>query len=209
MRDLVLIGGGGHASDVLAAIEAMNAVEPRFRVIGYLSDDASAVQRLERRGVLRLGRPEDIAAHPDAGVVLAIGYPTVRAQVEGRLGLAERWSPTIVHPSAVVGPGCSIGDGAVVLAGSTLSPDVQIGAHAHVSQLCPIGHDVVVGTMSGVLPGAVISGDAHIGARAMIGAGATVLQGLTVGDDAVVGAGALVTKDVPAGVVAKGSPARW
>jgi acetyltransferase-like isoleucine patch superfamily enzyme len=39
-------------------------------------------------------------------------------------------------------------------------------------------------------------------------AGATVLQGVTVGEGSVVAAGAVVTRDVPAGVVAAGVPAR-
>ena len=47
-----------------------------------------------------------------------------------------------------------------------------------------------------------------IGANVWIGGGALILPGVTVGDDAVIGAGAVVTRDVPAGAVAVGNPAR-
>jgi UDP-2-acetamido-3-amino-2,3-dideoxy-glucuronate N-acetyltransferase len=47
-----------------------------------------------------------------------------------------------------------------------------------------------------------------VGRRASIGSGATILCGITIGDDALVGAGAVVTRDVPAGMVVAGNPAK-
>lgn len=47
-----------------------------------------------------------------------------------------------------------------------------------------------------------------IGHNVWLGGGSIVLAGVTIGDDSVVGAGAVVTRDVPAGVVAVGNPAR-
>ena len=43
---------------------------------------------------------------------------------------------------------------------------------------------------------------------ASIGTGATILGGLQVGERAIVGAGAVVTRDVPAGAIVAGNPAR-
>jgi maltose O-acetyltransferase len=47
-----------------------------------------------------------------------------------------------------------------------------------------------------------------LGDNVWLGGGAIVCPGVTIGDDTVVGAGAVVTRDLPAGVVAVGNPAR-
>lgn len=47
-----------------------------------------------------------------------------------------------------------------------------------------------------------------IGNSVWIGGGATILPGVTIGDNSVIGAGAVVTRDVPAGVVVGGNPAK-
>ena len=47
-----------------------------------------------------------------------------------------------------------------------------------------------------------------IGNGVWIGGNVTILPGVRIGDGAVIGAGAVVTKDIPAGCVAAGVPAR-
>ena len=48
----------------------------------------------------------------------------------------------------------------------------------------------------------------RIGDGVWIGGGAIILPGVTIGDGAVIGAGSLVRRDLPAGTVVAGNPAR-
>jgi serine O-acetyltransferase len=48
----------------------------------------------------------------------------------------------------------------------------------------------------------------RLGSRVNVGAGAKILGAINIGDDAVIGANAVVLKDVPAGMMAIGVPAR-
>ena len=47
-----------------------------------------------------------------------------------------------------------------------------------------------------------------IGNNVWIGGNTVVMQGVTIGDNTVIGAGSVVTRDIPAGVIAVGSPCR-
>lgn len=47
-----------------------------------------------------------------------------------------------------------------------------------------------------------------IGDNVWLGGGVIVCPGVTIGDDSVIGAGSVVARDIPAGVVAVGNPAR-
>nr|WP_323747644.1 DapH/DapD/GlmU-related protein [Catenulispora rubra] len=47
-----------------------------------------------------------------------------------------------------------------------------------------------------------------IGDNVWLGGGVIVCPGVTIGDNSVLGAGAIVTRDIPAGCLALGSPAR-
>jgi sugar O-acyltransferase (sialic acid O-acetyltransferase NeuD family) len=203
---LALVGAGGHASDVLSVVEAINRVSTAWDVIGLVADAPPERDRFGDRGVAHLGGL-DILDGLGAAYVLAVGWPATKR------ALLDRISPgapaaALLHPAAELGTRVDIGAGVVVLDRAHLSAHVQLGDHALVSYLSSVGHDTVVGPLSSVMPGAHVAGDVHLGAEVTVGAGAVVLQGLSVGDRATVGAGAIVTSDVPEGATVVGVPAR-
>jgi acetyltransferase-like isoleucine patch superfamily enzyme len=87
---------------------------------------------------------------------------------------------------------------------------VKIGEYTLVSMHCTIlssNHAIpAVGTLIRDVADELLP--TKIGRDVWIGANAVILGGVTIGDGAVVAAGAVVTKDVEAGVVVAGVPAR-
>jgi serine acetyltransferase len=202
---LVLVGGGGHASDVLQAVEAVNAARPTYQVLGILADDDIDLRRFAGRGVAHIGSVDDVGA-VDAGYVLCLGWPWTRATAAQRIGERGQPAPPIVHPSADVGVGVELGPGTVVLGYAHLSPLVRFGAHGLVSYIASVGHDTTFGDHASVMPNSAVSGDVTAGHRVL--AGAVVREGARLGDDVRIGAGTVVIADVAAGLTVVGVPAR-
>jgi maltose O-acetyltransferase len=103
-----------------------------------------------------------------------------------------------------IGAGTFVNYGCVML---DVAP-IRIGAHCQIAtcvQLLTATHPVdPVARRAGWESAAPIT----LGDNVWLGGGAIVCPGVTIGDDTVVGAGAVVTRDLPAGVVAVGNPAR-
>ena len=143
-----------------------------------------------------------------AGFLVSVGAPAARLALAARASHAGGTAVTLVHPTAVVGPETELGPGCLVMGLAHVSSSVRLGAHCQVHYGATVGHDVVFEPGATVLPGANVAGAVSLGQGSTIGSGAQVLQRLSVGPGATVGAGAVVTRDVAAGLVVAGIPAR-
>ncbi|MCW2761060.1 MAG: hypothetical protein JWR85_1261 [Marmoricola sp.] len=123
-----------------------------------------------------------------------------------RAGLVE--PAVLVDPTAVVASTASLAHGCYVNAGAVIASNTAVACHANVNRSVSIGHDNSIGFAASFGPGAVLAGEVQVGPAAFVGAGATVLPGVSIGAGAIVGAGAVATKDVGAGEIVVGNPAR-
>jgi UDP-perosamine 4-acetyltransferase len=205
-RAVYLLGGGGHGRVVLDALLAASA-----DVAGVL--DPAITPGSSIFGVVVAGGDELLGEVDASRIAIANGVganPSVVARARLFDELSGRgFTFTIVrHPSVVCALGCTLGEGAQLMAGVVLQTGVSIGANAVVNTRASVDHDTVIGRHAFVSPGAVLCGDVTVGDSAFVGAGAIVLPGRRIGAGAIVGAGSIVTRDVADGAVVRGNPAK-
>jgi len=204
MSGILIIGAGGHAKVVADILLSRGE-----KVLGFLDDNPQLWGQTRLDLPILAGTDSFLEFQPD-GLIIGIGVNTVRKAIVERLGDAARllWRLAI-HPSAVIAPSVSLGPGTVICAGVVINPDTAIGQHVIINTGATVDHDCVIEDYAHVAPGSTLTGAIRVGVGALIGARAVAIPGRTVGAWATVGAGAVITRDVPAGIVAKGIPARW
>lgn len=107
-----------------------------------------------------------------------------------------------------LGQFCHIGESCFLWAGDTTGR-IEIGDHVSLAPgvfITASDYQFVTGLPFREQPKR--ERDIRIGSDVWLGAGVVVTAGVTIGDGCIVGAGAVVTKDIPAGAIAAGVPAR-
>lgn len=207
MRDLVIVGAGGHGRELLDVIEAVNARTPTWRVLGFLDDGEPPLDRLARREVALLGGT-DLLAGLDADYVVGVGDGEVRGHIDDAASSSGHQAAVLVHPTASTGGDIGLEPGVVLCAGARVTTNVRLGRHTHLNIGAVVSHDSRVGDYVTLSPGALVNGNVVLEDRVLLGTAAVVTPGRRIGAGTWVGAGAVVVDDLPAGVVAIGVPAR-
>ena len=167
-------------------------------LLGVLSEDLDAA------------RAHDPAARSRLEVALA--YPGVHALWAHRAAHRLWRVPALRLPARLLSQLARAATGIEIHPGARLGRRMFIdhGMGVVIGETAVVGDDVML--YHGVTLGgrSLNRGKRHptLGDRVTVGAGAKVLGPVWIGDDAQIGANAVVVKDVPAGAVAVGIPAR-
>lgn len=205
---IILVAASGLAREVVSACR-----RPGWNggaLVGYLDDDpGKAGTTID--GLPVLGDLESVPKYRDARFVVCAGKGKARRAIVGRLaglGVKPDRYATVIDPSVHVPMSCSVGAGSILLSGTVLTADVEVGAHVVCMPNVVLTHDDVLSDFATLAAGVALGGTVHVGEGAYIGMNALVREQRTIGAEATLGMGSVLLADQPAGTIWAGVPAR-
>ena len=207
MKRLLIVGAGGFGREVLCWARDVEETQTRWKIGGFLDSNPEALDGFDIPFKV-LGDPTEFVPSENDACVCAIGDPATKQRVVTALLDRGAQFETLIHPSAIVRTGCSVGAGCVLCPGAVVTTNVTLGRFVSMNLGSTVGHDSTLGDWCTLFVHADVAGNACLGKGVLAGSHAFVLPGVRVGDYAVVGAGAVVTRDVLAGTTVFGVPAR-
>lgn len=188
MKDLYLIGGGGHCRSCIDAIE----LEGKFIIKGIFDME-------EKVGKSVLGYPIIASDKEIAKYVTSTSYflitigqiktSEIRVRFFNELKKLGANFATVISPRAYISPHAVIGEGTVVLHDVLINSSARVGVNCILNTKCLLEHDVDVGDHCHISTGSVVNGGCQVEANCFVGSNAVLKQGLVVKDGTLIPAG--------------------
>ncbi len=195
MKNIYLLGGGGHCRSCIDVIESTNL----YRIGGIFDTSVNANEMVGAYKYLGDDNELNKWITADDSALVCIGHIKSyvrRQELYNDLVRIGCDIPTVVSPHAYVGRHVEIGAGTIVMHGVVVNVGVSIGSNSIINSQALLEHDVTVGEHSHVSTGAIVNGGVTIGSGTFIGSGTVLHQGITIGSSCVVAAGSVVTESL-------------
>lgn len=213
MDKVIIIGGKGTALCIAEQIvDASKSHGAKVEFIGWAIDDPALGSSIDGFPVL-CKTTEALSRFPKAEIkfLFALYKPEemkARVEILSRLGIGPERFLTFIHPLAYVAKSATVGSGSVVLAHSTIQPNVRIGRFNIINASVVVEHDTVLGDNNFIAAGACLGSEVKVQQGVFIGLNCAIREHVQIGDYAFIGMGSNVLHDVHAGQKVFGNPAR-
>lgn len=194
MKDLVIIGAGGHARTVIDTAK-LNSF---LNITGVLDINIGAHVKEEILGVPVLGGVQHLEKISPARTIVFLAIGDNRTRKKFSTVIEERGfkSINILHPKAYISDYAILGNGNFIGAFANIGPDSKISDFCIVNTQANVEHEVSIANFSHLGPGSVVCGRSIIDENAFIGAGSRIIENISISAGVKIGAGAVVTMDI-------------
>ena len=198
MKNIYLIGGGGHCHSCIDVIEEEDIYQIKGIILPTLKNKNSIL------GYPVIGTDKDFSKllKKNSNVIICIGQIKNFKIRKKLFELLKKYGvsfPVIKSPYAYCSRHSTLGDGSILMHASIINSNVQVGLNCIINSKSLIEHDVKIEDHCHISTGAIINGGVKIGEGSFIGSGAIIKQGLNIGRNVIIGAGQKILKDISDG----------
>lgn len=199
MKDLIILGAGGTAFDLIDIAIAMNKIERQWNILGYLDDNKELLGKTVY-GFPVLGSIPLSEKYKDAYFASSIGdayRPKLRMIVRKKVPFDNERFASLIHPTAIISESATIEPGAVIYGNVTLSGKVHVGHDVFLCGNTFLGHECVIGNHCVLSVGDFLASDVQVGDCCYLGVGVMIRHQIEIGENCLIGMGTKVVKNVP------------
>ena len=195
MKDIILIGGGGHSISCIDVIEQ----EKLYKIRGIIQKDLDKKTNILGFPVIGLDIDLKKIVKKNTNILIATGQiksPKIRIKL---FNLAESLGakfPKIKSPKSYCSKYSQINQGTILMHHSIVNANVKIGKNCIINNKSLIEHDVVISDHVHVSTGAILNGGVEVGLGSFVGSGAIIKEGVKIGKNVVIGAGKTILKNI-------------
>lgn len=188
MKNLYLIGGGGHCRSCIDVIEQ----EGKFAIKGIFDRQENVGN--EVLGYKIIASDNDIHKYvsDENYFLITIGQiktSEIRVKFFEQLKSLNAKLATIISPRAYVSKHAKLGEGTVVLHDVLVNSNVRVGANCILNTKCLLEHDVQVGSHCHISTASVVNGGTVLEDSCFVGSNAVLRQTLNVKEGTIIPAG--------------------
>lgn len=205
MKNLILVGGGGHCKSVIDVAESAG-----YTILGVLDLPSEVGKKVLDYEVI--GVDDDIPNYVDkAEFIITVGQikdALLREKLHDKILSAGGRLATIIASTAYVSRFAILGRGTVVMHKAFINAEVVIKESCIINTFANIEHSAEIGSFTHISTGAMVNGDCKVGDHVFLGSQSVMLNGTSICDNNVIAAGSFVRKSIKKSGLYAGNPAR-
>jgi len=198
MKDLIILGAGGAAMDILSIVNDINKENMEWNIVGYL-DDNKLLYKKDILGKKVIGTIDDCVNYKNAYYISSIAHPknrSIRNEVFNRVSANNLKFGTIIHPSTVIMAGVVIGEGTIIRANCVIGSSAVIKKDVSISNNSTVSHESIIFSHTTLAAGVKISSGVIIGESCYIGCGVSTTHDIQIDPDITIGVGSAVVSNI-------------
>ena len=191
MKQIILIGGGGHCKSCIDVIESGN----KYKIRGIIDKKKNFLLNYKVFPEIYINKK--LIKNNYAFVTVGqIKNYKIRVKLFDRLKDLGFKIPTIISPSAYISKHAVIGQGTIVMHGAIINAGAAIGNNCIINTNSLIEHDVVIGDHTHISTEVTINGGVVIENKVFIGSRSIIKDNISIGEHSIVGAGLYIKKNL-------------